>query len=188
MRTLLVLICFLAPTSVTVAQENPPTAHNRAELGEPDPMIASVQDGASYVREMLTKAADQMSEEDYAFKPTPEVRSLGQLLAHVADANYGFCSAVKREKAPVSGVEKTKTTRDDIQKALSESFAYCDGAYADMTDAKAKTMVEFMGKARPALAVLNFRNYHSLLHYGNVITYMRLRGKVPPSTEPAPKK
>lgn len=49
-------------------------------------------------------------------------------------------------------------------------------------DAKAKIMKEFMGKPLPALAVLNFRTYHSLLHWGNVITYMRLRGKVPPST------
>jgi uncharacterized damage-inducible protein DinB len=180
--------CVLAPTGVAFAQENPLTAHNKTEPAQPDPLIASVQDGASYVREMLTKAAEQMSEEDYAFKPTPEVRSFGQLLAHVADADYGFCSAVKGERAPVSAVEKTKTTRADIQKALSEAFAYCAGAYEGMTDAKAKTMVEFRGKPRPALAVLIFRTYHSLLHYGNVVTYMRLRGKVPPSTEPGPKK
>lgn len=159
----------------------------QAEPGQPDPLIASVQDAAGFVKDMFTKAAEQMSEEDYAFKPTPEVRSFGQLLAHVADSNYWFCSAAKGEKRPVGDVEKTKTTRADIQKALSESFAYCDGAYAPMTDAKAKTMIEFMGKPRPTLAVLIFRTHHTVEHYGNVVTYMRLRGKVPPSTQPQPK-
>ena len=161
----------------------------QTEGGEPDPLIESVQDAASYVRDMLTKAADQMSEEDYAFKPTADVRTFGQLLAHVADSNYGFCSAARGEKRPVADVEKTRTNRDDIRKVLSESFAYCDGAYAAMTDTtQAKTVVDFMGKRRPRLAVLMFRTNHSLLHYGNVVTYMRLRGKVPPSSAPRPEK
>jgi uncharacterized damage-inducible protein DinB len=154
--------------------------------GQPDPLIAALQEAASFVRDVLTKAADQMSEEDYAFKPTPEVRSFGQLLAHVADANYLFCSAAKGEKRPVRDIEKTRTTRADIQKALSDSFAYCDEAHAAVTDAKAKMLVEFMGKPRPILAVLMFRTHHSVLHYGNVVTYMRLRGKVPPSTAKEP--
>ncbi len=154
----------------------------QTQPGQPDPMIASIQGAAKHVRDVFTKAAEQMSEADYAFKPTPEVRSFGQILAHVADNNYEFCSTATGEMAPVSDIEKTKTTRADIQKALAESFDYCDRAYAEMTDdATAKIMKEFMGKPRPALAVLNYGNYHSLLHWGNVITYMRLRGKVPPS-------
>ena len=155
--------------------------------GRPDPLIVSVQDAASFIRDMFTKAADQMSEEDYAFRPTPEVRSFGQLLAHVADSNYMFCSLAKGENAPVRDVEKTKTTKAEIQKALSESFAYCDGVYAGMTEAKGKTMTEFMGKLRPVLGLLTFRHNHSMLHYGNVVTYMRLRGKVPPSSQRPPK-
>ncbi|HVF59621.1 MAG TPA: hypothetical protein VNJ70_07425 [Thermoanaerobaculia bacterium] len=55
-----------------------------------------------------------------------------------------------------------------------------------MTEAKAKTMLPFMGKPRPALALLLFRTHHAALHYGNVITYMRLRGKVPPSLQGEP--
>lgn len=150
---------------------------------QPDPMTASLQEAARHVRSVFTQAAEEMSEEDYAFKPTPEVRSFGQVLAHVADTNYWFCSTVNREMSPVSKIENTKTTRADIQTALTESFEYCEAAYAAMADtARAKTMVEFMGKPRPAMVVLNFRTYHSLLHWGNAITYMRLRGKVPPST------
>jgi uncharacterized damage-inducible protein DinB len=155
----------------------------QTEPVHPDPMLASIQRGARHVQSVFTKAAEQMSEEDFAFRPTPEVRSFGELLAHVAGTNYWFCSTATGEKAPVSDVEKTVTTRADIQKTLAESFEYCDRAYAAMADeTKAKTMRQFMGHPLPALAVLNYRTYHSLLHWGNAITYMRLRGKVPPST------
>jgi uncharacterized damage-inducible protein DinB len=150
---------------------------------QPNPLVDSIQDGAKHVRHVFTVAAELMSEEDYVFKPTPEVRSFGQLLAHVADTNYLFCSTATGQQAPVSGTESTRTTRAEIQKVLAESFEYCNGAYAAMADdAKANVMVDFRGKPRSAVAVLNFRNYHSLLHWGNAITYMRLRGKVPPST------
>ncbi|HVF59611.1 MAG TPA: DinB family protein [Thermoanaerobaculia bacterium] len=155
----------------------------QTEPGQPDPLIQSAVDASSYMKGVFTKSAEQMSEEDYAFKPTPEVRSFGQLLAHVADTNYSFCAAAKGEPQPVSGLEKSKTTRADIQKAVAESFTYCDGAYAGMTDAKARTMVQFGGKPRPALAILLFRTHHAALHYGNVVTYMRLRGKVPPTSQ-----
>ena len=155
----------------------------QTEQPQSDPMIASIQDAARHVRSVFLKAAEQMSEEDYAFRPTPEVRTFGQILAHVAGNNYWFCATAMGEKAPVSDVEKVKTTRAEIQKTLAESFDYCERAYAAMADdAKAKAMKQFMGGPRPALAVLNFRTYHSLLHWGNAITYMRLRGKVPPST------
>ena len=149
----------------------------------PDLMVASIQAGAAHARHMFTIAAEQMSEEDYAFKPTPGVRSFGQLLGHVADANYLFCAASEAEKSPPMGtIEKGKTTKAEIQKALIESFDYCDKAYASMSDpAKANVMRQFRDMPFPALAVLNFRNYHAFLHWGNSITYMRLRGKVPPN-------
>ena len=147
-----------------------------------DPLTASIQEAAMYLRHVYTTAAEQMSEEDYAFEPTPEVRSFGQLLAHVADSSFLFCARATGATPPVTDVESTRTTRADIQKALTESFDYCESAFAAMSDeSKASAPRDFMGKPRPALAVLNFRNYHTLLHWGNVITYMRLRGKVPPS-------
>ena len=130
----------------------------------------------------LMKSAEAMSEADFAFKPTPEVRSFGQVLAHIADRDYWFCSAVKGEKAPVRDIEKTKTSKADIQKALSEAFEYCDAVYAGMTEDTGRKIVQFGGMPMPALSVLLFRTHHGSLHYGNIVTYMRLRGKVPPST------
>jgi uncharacterized damage-inducible protein DinB len=161
--------CCVEPAT---AQDNKP---------EPDPLVVSMQMGAQHIRAMFTQAVPKMSEEDFAFKPTPEVRSFGQLLAHVADSNYLFCSGALGEKQPVTGVEKTKTTRADITKALEESFVYCARAFAADDPANAKRGVTFHGQPHTAGALLNFRNYHSLLHWGNAITYMRLRGKIPPT-------
>ncbi|NND72270.1 MAG: DinB family protein [Rhodothermales bacterium] len=161
-----------------------PSAEAQSESGSADPIIVSVQDGNDYIRDMFTKAANQMLEKDYSFKPTPEVRSFGQLLAHVASTNYFFCSTASGEQPPMSNVEEEVTTRKDIQDILSDSFDYCDAAYVTAVE-KGDARVEFNGKDRSPMAVLNFRNYHALLHYGNVITYMRLRGKVPPSSQAA---
>jgi uncharacterized damage-inducible protein DinB len=149
---------------------------------EPDPLVQSMQAGAQHIRAMFTTGAEQMLEADFAFQPTPEVRSFGQLLAHVAETNYWFCAAALGEKQPAANLEKTATTRDAIRKVLLESFTYCDRAFAAMNDrAQANRMVSFHGQPHPAAVLLNFRNYHSLLHWGNAITYMRLRGKVPPT-------
>lgn len=153
----------------------------QAPATPPDPFISAVTMGNVFLRHQVTTAASQMSEEDYAFRPTPEVRTFGQLVAHIADSNYLMCSEANGEATPpVRHIEKTRTTRAEIDTALAESFTYCAGVYATMTDAKAKSIVQF-GKSRlPALAVLMFQSMHNSLHYGNVITYLRLRGKVPP--------
>jgi len=154
----------------------------QAPARQPDFMVMTMEMGAKHIRSMFAIAADSMAEADFAFKPTGDVRSFGQLLAHVAASNYLFCSSALGEQAPAANIEKTKTTRADIRQALTESMDYCDRAFASMHDAtKANTPRPFRQAQFPALAILNFRNYHALLHWGNAITYMRLRGKVPPS-------
>ena len=148
-----------------------------------DPVLAAARDAAHYMRAMLTAAAEQMSEEDYAFRPTPEVRTFGQLLAHVAQSNYQFCAPVRGDSVPVLHLEQAATTRAQVRSALIASFEYCDTAYAAAEGERGQAMIPFMGERRPRLVVLLFRTHHAALHYGNVVTYMRLRGKVPPSSQ-----
>jgi len=130
----------------------------------------------------ILKAAEKMPEENYSFKPTPEVRSFAGILGHVADSQYGFCSAVKGEKKEAT-VEKTKTSKADLTAALNDAFAYCDSVYDSVTDANGAQMVKFFGRDRTKLGTLNFNNAHNFEHYGNIVTYMRLKGLVPPSSE-----
>jgi uncharacterized damage-inducible protein DinB len=148
-----------------------------------NPMSADAKALYQGVRNNLIKAADKMPEENYAFKPVPEVRSFGQLVGHVADAQYLFCSAVKGEKKASPGVEKSKATKADLTAALKEAFAYCDAVYDAMSDDKAAQITKFFGRERANITVLHFNTSHNNEHYGNIVTYMRLKGLVPPSSE-----
>ena len=80
------------------------------------------------VTSWIERAADKMPEEEYAFKPDPAVRSFGQILGHIADADYLFCSTALGEKSPSPGVEKTKNTKAELTTELHDSFAYCGRA------------------------------------------------------------
>ncbi len=161
-------------------------AFAQAPSAPDNPLSSGIKAAYAVAKNNVTKAAAKMPEENYAFKPTPDVRSFGQLVGHVADANYMFCSVVQGEKAPVSGIEKSKSTKADLVQALESSFQYCDKVYGALTDANAAELVKFMGGDRAKLAVLSFNNMHDYEHYGNMVTYMRLKGIVPPSSEPRP--
>jgi uncharacterized damage-inducible protein DinB len=138
------------------------------------------------VKDILLRSAEKMPEENYSFKPVDTVRSYGQIVGHVADAQYMFCSIALGDKNPGLKIEQTKTSKADLIAALKEAFAYCDKAYDGMTDASAAQMVKLFGNDAPRLGALTVNNMHDLEHYGNLVTYMRLKGIVPPSSEPTP--
>jgi uncharacterized damage-inducible protein DinB len=174
MRTLLrtLLICLLAPAAIALAQENPFSAYNK--------------DVYKGVKDIILRSADKMPEDNYNFKPTEAVRSYGQILGHVADAQYLFCSLVLGEKNPAPKIEQTKTSKADLIAALKDAFAYCDKAYDGMTDASGAQMVKLFGGDTPKLGVLSVNSLHTVEHYGNLVTYMRLKNIVPPTSEPKP--
>jgi uncharacterized damage-inducible protein DinB len=139
-------------------------------------------DGA---KDILVRAAEKMPEENYAFKPTPEVRSFGQIVAHVADANFMFASMAQGEKPTPRDIEKTKTSKADLVVALKESMAACDKVFA-LSDAELSVPTKFFGKDTTRFAVVGVILLHDIEHYGNMVTYMRIKGLVPPSSEPRP--
>jgi len=128
----------------------------------------------------VIEAAKQMPEEHYSFRPTPEVRSFGELMAHIAEANYEMVAIAKGETAPVSEVVLSKT---EIIKALEASYDYATKARETMTKERKTTSVNFMGGTKTAENVLDFSLFHGLLHYGNAVVYLRLKGLVPPSSQ-----
>ncbi|HEY3704809.1 MAG TPA: DinB family protein [Terracidiphilus sp.] len=168
-----------------------------AQLASPaapaNPITASEKGLYSFMSGAALRAAEKMPEENYGFKPTPEVRSFGQLVGHVADANYMFCSLAVGEENPMKGIEKSKTSKADLVAALKDALAYCNKSFEGMTDAKGSEIVKFMGRMDIArLTVYSLNTAHTDEHYGNMVTYMRLKGIVPPTSEsepaPAPKK
>jgi uncharacterized damage-inducible protein DinB len=146
-----------------------------------------IADGQKFLYTMakgnIVKSAEKMPEADYAFKPTPAVRSFGQLLGHIADSQYMFCSVVSGKPNPAPGVEKSKTGKADLVKALNDAFAFCDAAYDGLTDAQAGALVKFFGGDQAKATVLSFNTAHNNEHYGNIVTYLRIKGIVPPSSE-----
>lgn len=149
-----------------------------------NPLVTEAKAAWNNVKNNNLRAAEKMPEENYAFKPVPEVRSFGQLLGHIADAQFMICSAAKGEKHDPAGIEKGKTTKADIIAGLKDSNAYCDSAFEGLTDAQAASLVKMFGRDRSKLSALYMNSSHSNEHYGNAVTYMRIKGIVPPSSEP----
>jgi uncharacterized damage-inducible protein DinB len=151
-----------------------------------NPLVATSQAVFAIAKDDILKSADKVPENLWSFQPTPEVRTMGQLFAHVADAQYEFCGPVAGGKGPES-IEKNVKDKAGIVAALKTAFAYCDGAYAKMTDASAAQLVDFFGRKMSMLGLMDFNTAHTMEHYGNLVTYMRLKGIVPPSSTPAQK-
>jgi len=149
----------------------------------PNPSTQAVKGQFGMIKGVMAKTAEKVPDTLYEFKPTPEVRSVGQLIGHVADAQFMMCAAAAGEKAPQSGIEKSKTTKAALSKALADSIAYCDTVIAGLDDKKGREIVQFFTGPTPRLNVLTFNIAHSYEHYGNLVTYMRLKGIVPPSSE-----
>lgn len=140
--------------------------------------------GALYhnVHRVTIAAAEQMPEEHYSFKPTPEVRSFGELIGHIANANYMICSMATGGENPNKENFEKVTAKAALVKAVTESFDYCNKAYL-MDDAKGMEPMKLFGMDTNRLGVLAFNAGHDMEHYGNIVTYMRMKGLVPPSSQ-----
>jgi uncharacterized damage-inducible protein DinB len=126
--------------------------------------------------------AELLDESLYGYRPTPEVRTAGEILAHIAFSQFQFCAAAAGERNPNSEqFEETRTTKASILDALEKGFAYCASVYDRTTDADAGRQVTFLSQSTTA-GVLAFNSAHIYEHYGNLVTYMRLNGIVPPSS------
>src|SRR5579884_3211162 len=147
-----------------------------------NPLTQGEQGFFNYVSQQVINAAQEMPESEYSFKPTPEVRSFGQLVGHVADAQYMFCSIAAGEANPSKGIEKNQTAKADLVQSAKDAAAYCNKIYSSLTDAQAAQTVKFMGREMPKLTVLSINSGHTDEHYGNMVTYMRLKGHVPPTS------
>ena len=130
----------------------------------------------------FTTAAEELPESTYAYRPTAEVRTFGQLVGHVAGAQYLICAAALGEPAREEDeIEKTRTTKAELVAALKASTEYCGRAYAQ-TDKALQQSTKLFGQQRTRLYALGLNATHNAEHYGNMVTYLRLNGIVPPSS------
>jgi len=148
-----------------------------------NPLVTSEKGLYHYMMNTVMRAAEEMPEKNYSYKPISTVRTFGQLVAHEADAQYEFCATVSGDKTAPPNVEKNKTAKADLVQALKDSQAYCDKVYDGLTDAQATELTSFMGHPMAKLSILSLNNAHTDEHYGNMVTYLRMKGLVPPSSQ-----
>lgn len=145
--------------------------------------MAGLRDQWKTAAANLTAAAEELTEAEYTFRPVPAVRSFGELIGHVAGTQNMICALVLGEKpAAEDAVEKAAKTKASLVAALKASNDYCAKAYA-ITGAAMSEVVPLFGGQYTKVAALALNTVHDGEHYGNVVTYMRLQGKVPPSSK-----
>jgi uncharacterized damage-inducible protein DinB len=135
------------------------------------------------IKRDIVDAAEMMPESEYGFRATPQVRTFGQIIGHIADSQNFFCGvAAGGNPEYVDPIEKSGGTKAALVKALKESVAACDEVYATTDAANALALVP-SGKGDALRGMMLLDNVsHDNEHYGNIVTYMRLKGHVPPST------
>lgn len=148
-----------------------------------EPLVQSLRGLFDVTKQAITATAQDLDDRMYAYRPTPEVRTAGQVLAHIADGQFIFCSAAAGEANPhPESFEQTATTKAAIVQGLQQGFAYCEGVFARTTDSNAARAVDFFTGPNTRGGVLAFNSAHNYEHYGNLVTYMRLNSIVPPSS------
>jgi uncharacterized damage-inducible protein DinB len=144
--------------------------------------VAAARASWSAAHNYIVRSAELLSEADFAFKPVATVRTFGQIVAHVADDDMGWCAQVLGEPVKQTQFEKRLTAKADIIKALRDAGAVCEKAYA-ITDAQAAGVTTIWGGQQTKIRGLMDNAAHDWEHYGNIVTYMRIKGMVPPSSQ-----
>lgn len=184
MKTIALAVAFAALSAPAFAQAPSPAA-------SPNPMSDWLRRAYTGNRNYIARAAEKMPEDLYAMRPgtQTEVRTFGQLIGHLANYNFLWCSQAKGEPNPNTLDLEKAATKAALVKGVNDALAYCDGVYAALTDRAGQetvTITQENGRStqslRMSLLVLNYG--HNNEHYGNVVTYMRIRNIVPPSSEP----
>lgn len=158
-RILLVLACLLLSATSSFAQATPE---------KPLDVAAEMRNGFNEVNDWVTKAADMVPADKYSYKPVDTVRTFGQLIAHITDSYNYFCAhGVGNKVQWVTPIENGATDKDTLLPKLKEAVGKCNAAYAS-NNAQLKPLFMNVG--------------HTSLHYGNIITYMRMMGLKPPSS------
>jgi uncharacterized damage-inducible protein DinB len=154
-RILLLFCCMLLPAVASFGQTAPDKT--------PD-VATELRNGFNEVNGWVTKAAEMVPADKYTYKPVDTVRTFGQLIAHITDSYNYFCAGTKVEWS--DAIEKGATDKDTLLPKLKEAVGRCNSAYSSGT------------QLRPLFSNVG----HTSLHYGNIITYMRMMGMKPPSS------
>lgn len=150
-----------------------------------NPVTDSIRTNYTSQKRNLLEAVDKAPESIFPYRPTAEVMTFAELVAHITASNFSDCSVLKGEANPNAANTAKPVSKADVSAFLKSSFDYCDPVIQSLTDSQLPDKVQRgtreVVKAGSGVHIL----WHPSLHYGNLITYMRLKGIVPPETERA---
>lgn len=171
--TLALSVC---PAFAQSAPPNPmPTGLARVSLG--------TKQRFDVIKRDIVESAELVPEAEYTFRPTDKVRTFAELVGHVVDGNAYFCALASGENPQWKDTtEKTVKTKAALVQALKDAVAKCDAVYGKTSEANALSLVPSGNRDQMRVMVLLDNVAHLNEHYGNMVTYMRLKGHVPPST------
>ena len=159
-RVLLILCCLIFSASYICGQAAPPAQ-------SPDTATA-LRDNFNEVSGWVSKAAEMVPDDKYSYKPVDSVRTFGQLVAHIADSYNYFCARGAGNNVEwADPIEKGNTDKATVMPKLKLALDRCTEVYKGNN-----------GRVGPLLGNVG----HTSLHYGNIITYMRMMGLKPPSS------
>ena len=147
------------------------------------PVVPDSRASYTLVTGFILAAAKKMPEDQYAFRPAPEVRTFAQILGHIAETQYLGCTTARGEEYKPRDIEKTVAGKAELIAAMEGAVAYCQETWAKTTAQSAAATVTFLGKPHTRLGLLDLSTAHVFEHYGNLVTYLRLQHIVPPSSE-----
>ena len=159
LRILAVVSCLLLSAASSFAQTAPDKT--------PD-VSTEMRNGFNEVNDWVMKAADMVPADKYSYRPVDTVRTFGQLIAHITDSYNYFCAhGVGNKVEWTTPIEKGATDKETLLPKLKEAVGRCNAAYSSGN-----------AQLRPLFTNIG----HTSLHYGNIITYMRMMGLKPPSS------
>jgi len=150
----------------------------QAQTGQ---LITELKQNYNGIKNDVTRSSEKMSEADYAFKATPQVRNFGEIVTHIAEIQILLCGMAKGEQKHVSNPKASAKAESEAM--LKEAFDYCDPVYNGLTDTSATETVKMFGRDRSRFGVLDFGVIHDNEMYGQMVVYLRLKGLVPSSSE-----
>ena len=168
------VLCVFALAPLAKAQISPNFPN---PIAAPSPLTATQSIFRRNMQDKIMKAAEAMPESKYSYRPTKDVRSFGEILNHVGDISYILCSNAKGEAPPA--MAGAKGSKAQIVAYLKGAFDYCDGVYSGFTDAHLNDPADFFGVKTNKMFILTQVGNHDALHYGNLVTYLRLNGVEP---------
>ena len=177
MKRLMFAIFSLAVAAPALAQQKPPQT-----------FPAYLQGQYAALKRNIMGSAERMPAEHFSFRPSPDVRTYAELFGHTMQAQFGYCSTVKGVPNPTTGkeLEKIVTDKAGVIQMVKDAFDFCDDAFAKVTNENALEIIT--AGAAPNQRQLARSNQLTMLvvhgneHYGNLVTYMRIKGIVPPSS------